>query len=179
MKSRSFALKPFREAEAPPGMKITGTAGRHSNTFFISFELSGTLSKLAVPAPAASPRRRNGLWEETCLEFFLAAENAGGYREFNLSPSGDWNVYRFTSYRQGMVEEQAFASLPFRVERRPGALGLSLEFGLDKIKLASRPLEVAVSAVVKPVDSALTYWALRHPGPEPDFHHRGGFIIKL
>ena len=65
--------------------------------------------------PADMPARRDRLWEETCFEFFLAVKNSPRYWEFNLSPAGHWNVYRFADYRQGMQEEPAFASLPFSV----------------------------------------------------------------
>jgi len=182
MNSRSFSLKPFKEAEIRPDVpdvKITGAVGRQSNIFTIRYELRGPLSKLMVPAPTEMPTRRDGLWEKTCLEFFLAAKNSDGYWEFNLSPSGDWNVYRFVSYRQGVREEPAFESLPFHVRSEPDILELSLEIGLDEIIPADKALEVAVSAVIKSVHGAVTYWSLHHPGPRPDFHHREGFLIKL
>ncbi len=179
MNSRSFTLKPFPETETPPDLKITGSAGRSSNRFSIGYELCGPMYELALPSPAETPARKIGLWEKTCLEFFLAAGNSSRYLEFNLSPSGDWNVFRFESYRKGMKEEPAFASLPFSVRRAPDSIGLSLELGLDKIISADEALEVAVSAVIELANGALTYWALAHPGPRPDFHRKEGFIIRL
>jgi tetratricopeptide (TPR) repeat protein len=112
----------------------------------------------------------------------LQIHREGGYRigvANNLSPSGDWNVYRFTSYRQGMREEPAFMTLPFRIKSESYALRLSLELGLDEIILADQALEVAVSAVIKSIDGAMSYWALNHPAPQPDFHRRDSFIIRL
>lgn len=179
MNSRIFSLRPFHEAESQPNVKITGSIGRSSNTLSISYTISDPFLKLVVPESAEMPARKDNLWEKTCLEFFLAAKNTTSYWEFNLSPSGDWNVYRFTSYRQGMREEPAFMSLPFRVKCKPYALRLSLELALDKIILADQALEVAVSAVIKSIDGTITYWALDHPGPRPDFHRRESFIIKL
>jgi hypothetical protein len=177
--SRSFTLKPFKTAENLPDVKITGTVGRNANAFLISYKVVGSLSGLVVPAPAGMPTRKHGLWEETCLEFFLTVKNARRYWEFNLSPSGHWNVYRFTSYRKGMREETAFTSLPFPVRREQGALGLSLKLGLDKIILADKALKVAVSAVIKTTDGMITYWALSHPSPQPDFHRRESFVLGL
>lgn len=182
MKSQSFSLEPFEDAKIwpdVPDVTITGAVGRKSNILTINYALRGPLSKLMVPSPSGMPARRKGLWEKTCLEFFLAAKNSDGYWEFNLSPTGDWNVYGFASYRQGMREEPAFASLPFRVRSGPDTLGLSLELGLDKVIPADEALEVAVSAVIESMDGTMTYWALRHPGPRPDFHRRDSFIIKL
>jgi hypothetical protein len=189
MSGRSFSLKPFK-IKPPPNVKITGTVGRSNNTFSISYAVQGSLPDIMVPAPEDKPSRKWGLWEETCLEFFLAAKNARGYWEFNLSPSGHWNVYRFASYRKGnvyrfasyrkgMKEETAFASLPFRVRREPDSLGLSLELPLNTIIPADKALKVAVSAVIKTTDGRTAYWALTHPAPQPDFHRRDSFILGL
>ncbi len=54
--------------------------------------------------------------------------NSTKYWEFNLSPAGDWNVYRFTDYRQGMEEETAISSLPFNLEMRSRIWQLDLKF---------------------------------------------------
>ncbi len=110
---------------------------------------------------------------------FLGARGSDWYWEFNLSPAGYWNVYRFAGYRQGMAEEVAFASLPFSVERGPESLILAVEVRLAGIVRADQGLDVGIAAVVKGRDGALTYWALAHPGPQPDFHRRDGFIIRL
>ena len=55
------------------------------------------------------PRRRDRLWEETCLELFLGEEGSERYWEFNLSPAGHWNVYRFEFY----VSDKGSLSEPF------------------------------------------------------------------
>ena len=94
--------------------------------------LRGKLAELVIPGPAARPARRHGLWEETCFEFFLGVKDAPGYWEFNLSPAGHWNVYRFAGYRQGMAEEKAFTSLAFSVRRRADRLGFALELEIGE-----------------------------------------------
>ncbi len=125
------------------------------------------------------PTRRSRLWEETCFEFFLGVMNSDQYWEFNLSPAGHWNVYRFTSYREGMKEELAFASLPFSIQNQPDALRLALELELGRIVPADQPVKVAISAVIRSIDGKMLYWALIHPGPKPDFHRRDSFIVEL
>jgi hypothetical protein len=179
MNGEGFFLKPFPSAGLLPHITITGNIGRRSNILSLTCALLGPLAELVVPAPSDMRIRKNALWEETCFEFFLGERNSDHYWEFNLSPAGHWNVYRFTSYRQGMQEEPAFTSLLFSVRVRPDALGLSLELDLDKIIPAEQALEVAVSAVIKTVAGKITYWALAHPGPQPDFHRRDGFIVEL
>jgi len=179
MKGRSFSLKPFSSAGLPPYLEITGDIGRSSNKLSISYTLSGPLAELVVPAHADLRLRKNGLWEETCFEFFLGPVNSGHYWEFNLSTSGNWNVYRFTSCRQGMQEETAFTALPFSVQVHSGSLQLSLEVELDKLVPTDQDLKIGISAVIKTINGSMTFWALTHPGPEADFHRRDAFIIDL
>ena len=179
MNDQSFSLQPFPPAGFLRSFKITGDIARHSNTLAIRYALLGHLTELVIPKSSDPPTRRNGLWEETCFEFFLGVKHSHRYWEFNLSPAGDWNVYRFEAYRQGMQEETAFALLPFSVQGQPDSLRLALELDLEKIVQPDQALEVAVSAVIKPRDGEVTYWALTHPRPQPDFHCRDSFIVDL
>jgi hypothetical protein len=179
MKSRSFSLKPFPSPDLLPHLEITGDIARSSNKFSISYTLSGSLEEIVVPALEGNSLRKNGLWEETCFEFFLGPLNSDHYWEFNLSTSGHWNVYRFTSCREGMQEETAFAALPFTVLLHLGSLQLSLEVELDKIIPADQALKIGISAVIKTIKGGTTFWALTHPGPQADFHRKDAFIIDL
>lgn len=176
---RSFTLKPFPGEENRTDIKIPGTIGRRGNTLSLGFAILGDLSELDIPSPEDSPGRRDRLWEETCLELFLAEKKSVRYWEFNLSPGGNWNAYRFTSYRKGMREEQAFGSLPFRVLTEPGVIRLSLDLGTGKIIPAGMTIEVAVCAVIRTVTGETSHWACVHPGPRPDFHRRDGFSLAF
>jgi hypothetical protein len=137
------------------------------------------MEEIAIPATADVPLRKGGLWEQTCLEFFLAVKEVQPYWEVNLSPSGHWNVYRFSAYRKGMKEEAAFTSLPFHVERRKDSFLLDVELHLDRIISPEAHLEVGISAVIRLRSNEITYWALGHPGQKPDFHRRDSFIAQL
>ncbi len=170
-----FSLKPFRAGCHPPGLAITGSIVRRAAALSVEFELRGGLSGLAIPGAPGMPERRDRLWEETCLELFLGIAGAGSYWEFNLSPAGHWNVYRFASYREGMREEPAFASLPFAVRRGAGTLRLSLDVDIGTILPADRAADFAACAVVRTTAGAASHWALAHPGARPDFHRRDGF----
>jgi hypothetical protein len=177
MDLQSYILKPFPGEKYRLDLEIPGTIGRRGNTVSLGLALLGDLSGLAVPSPEDPPGRRNRLWMETCLEFFLAEKGSVRYWEFNLSPAGNWNVYRFTSYREGMREEPAFGSLPFRVRTEPGAIRLSLELDVGKIIPAGEAIEAAVCAVIRTVMGDTSHWACLHPGPRPDFHRRDGFTL--
>ena len=179
MSCRNFALKPFRGGRPVAHMTITGDIERRAAALSVNYRLHGPLAEVVLPPSPEPPVRKTALWEETCFEFFLGTNNSDRYWEFNLSPAGHWNVYRFTTYRQGMREEPAFMSLPFHVRFLPDALRLSLKIDLERIIPAGQALEVAVGSVVKTVDGKTTYWALTHPGPHADFHRRDGFLITL
>lgn len=176
--NQGFTLIPF-SPDAQAGIVITGAIGRHSNTLSVSYLLTGLLSDIVIRDPADVPERRDHLWEETCMEFFISPENSGNYWEFNLSPAGHWNVYNFKSYRRGMREEPAFTSLPFVVQMKSDAFKISVELALDDIVASNRSLAVGISAVIREPNGGKTYWALSHSGPEPDFHRRDSFIIEL
>jgi hypothetical protein len=101
------------------------------------------------------------------------------YGEFNLSPAGHWNVYRFDGYRQGMQEETAFENLPFNVQNQADNLTLVLNVDLDKIILAEQAIEIGITSIIKHRDGEVNYWALTHRGVEADFHLRDSFIVEL
>jgi hypothetical protein len=174
-----FFLKPFPGEGIPAGVTIGGSIARRADTLSVRCEVRGDLSKLSIPAAAEAPRRKDRLWEETCLELFLGTADSGEYREFNLSPSGHWNAYRFTRYREGMREEPAIASLPIDVRRDSKALLFTAEIGIGKIVPAGKDLAAAVAAVIRTTDGGKSHWAPVHPASRPDFHRREGFALIL
>ena len=178
MNQQIFSLQPF-DRSSVPNLQITGSIARNSNTLIVSYILQGDLNKIEIPSTGHTPSRKNELWEATCFEFFLGMKNSSCYWEFNLSPSGDWNIYRFDNYRQGMQEEIAVTSLPFNVRRQSDALQLTLGLDLSKIIPANQSLDVAITTVVKDKDGEITYWALNHCGEQADFHLRDSFVIEL
>lgn len=160
-------------------MTIEGSIARRGDALSVCYEVRGDLSKLSIPTAAEAPRRKDRLWKETCLELFLGTADSGEYWEFNLSPAGHWNVYRFTRYREGMREEPAITSLPFDARRDSEALILTAEFGIGKIVPAGKDLAVGVAAVIGTIDGGKSHWALVHPAPRPDFHRRDGFALTI
>lgn len=131
--------------------------------------------------------RADFLWQEDCLECFVAYANQKGYFELNLTPDGRYNLYRFDAYR-----------LPDAIPPRPAAL--------DSIRLLPAPcvvqnhtnalqnwrswhvcLQAAAAfgdlARVHPCaivyrDGAPTYYAAKHADP-PDFHCQKHWIAAF
>ncbi|MDZ8086349.1 MAG: DOMON-like domain-containing protein [Nostoc sp. DedQUE12b] len=179
MSKQTFSLQSFPSTESFPDFKITGNISRNANQLVISYNLEGDLKEIAISPPSNAPSRKHELWEDTCLEFFLGIKDSQRYWEFNLSPAGHWNVYRFDDYRQGMQEETAFEKLPFSIQNQTDALVLALDVDLDKIVSVNQAIEIGITTVIKHRDGEVTYWALTHRGAEADFHLRDSFIVEL
>lgn len=174
-----FSLVPFPGEAPPPGLSVSGTLSRRRGLLSLRASLSAPPGLLSLPAPAPRPERRGRLWEDTCLELFLAEAAAEGYVELNLSPAGHWNAYRFDRYRSGMREEPSLAALPFSAERRGGTLAFSLELPLSPLFPGEPPVEAAVAAVARFRDGAVAHLAVAHAAPRPDFHRRDAFRLLL
>ncbi len=179
MSEQTFSLQPFPSTKSLPNLKIAGNIARNDNKLTICYMFGGDLKEIVIPPPSKTPLRKHELWQDTCFEFFLGIKDSARYWEFNLSPTGHWNVYRFDGYRQEMQEETAFENLPFNVQNQADGLILALNVHLDKIISVEQAIEVAITTVIKDKDGEVTYWALTHRGAEADFHLRDSFIIEL
>jgi hypothetical protein len=142
----------------------------------LNFCLQGDLSGLRIPGPGSS-RRADGLWRHTCFEAFVMAGEGPGYREFNFSPSGEWASYDFYGYRDG-GKPVAVPGPDITVRRDGERLELDAEVYPESLP-PGRSLRLGLSAVVEDVQGGLTYWALRHPEGQPDFHQSNAFTLAL
>ncbi len=192
MKHQQFSLQPFPSSSPPSNLQLRGNISRQFDRLILHYQLCGNLADVALAEGAASltskrsaarcapfadtPVRKHELWQQTCFEFFLAIPDSPRYWEFNLSPSGDWNVYRFSDYREGMQEELAFTSLPFDIKTGSDCLSLDLDLDLRAIIPTAQALEIAITTVIKHRNGELTYWGLTHTGDEADFHRRDSFM---
>ena len=174
-----YSLRRFPGHISTHEFTINTCIDRNQNLLSVKYSLLDNIQDIMIPEQCATPQRKNGLWNETCFEFFIAVRNSARYWEFNLSPAGHWNVYRFDDYRQGMEEETAFDLLPIKVSKQSESFHLSLEIDLDPIIRDDEAIQAAMSSIIKTVSNNTMYYALSHPGPEPDFHNKEGFIVSL
>lgn len=173
-----FVLYPFSDSACPP-ISLRGVASRSGTRLALRYVLTGHVTAIACPVADPQPDRRHNLWQTTCFECFLMQTHGSHYWELNVSPSGCWNAYQFTDYRQGMEEEKAIAILPVRVGQTAERLQIDVEVNLSALLTAETPVRVAIAAVIQHTSGQLSYWALQHPKPSPDFHARGGFVMEL
>jgi hypothetical protein len=175
-----FYLQPFPDSNSIPTIAISGQIARTDReTLAVEYQLIGDISQIKIPELSPQPSRTTELWEHTCFELFVGLKNSQEYWEFNLSPSGDWNVYHLDRYRQGLRAETAFTSLPFVTQTQADRLSIQLEFDLDRIGAIERPLDIGITTVIEQQTGEINYYALTHCGLEADFHLRDSFTITL
>jgi hypothetical protein len=144
------------------------------------------------------------LWRHTCFEAFVRVGGDTSYREFNFAPSGDWACYRFESYRQGMETEKSAGEPAIQSEIRRSPLSAErrahlVEAGFDPLDRFETPFysltamldlerttlpvdeawHLGLSAIVEERNGSISYWALKHPAGDPDFHHPDCFALEL
>jgi len=147
----------------------------------LHYRIDGDIDALSIPQ-IGPPQRSDGLWQNTCLEAFVKGPGEV-YYEFNFSPSAAWMVYRFTSYRQGIVAVENIEPVKISVYRDSNRFELeAVVNNPNRSSMLDRGagLLLGLSAVIKNAhDGGLSYWALAHPKGRPDFHHPDSFAFEL
>lgn len=172
-----FTLIPFPANELPR-IKITGEIEQTEHQLFASYSVKGDIASILVPKATELPMRKHDLWKMTCFEIFIAPKGQAQYWEFNLSPSGNWNVYHMDAYRQvNMREEPSFTALPFMFHKTDDEANLEISVDLSSIFSASQKINIGLTAIIQTLYGSESYWGLTHPGAQADFHIRDGFTI--
>ncbi|MFL6601224.1 MAG: DOMON-like domain-containing protein [Steroidobacteraceae bacterium] len=146
----------------------------------LGYALRADMSRIRVGAEGV-PGPADHLWKHTCFEMFIQPRGSRGYYEFNFSPTKQWALYRFDSYRQGMTPMDAANPPEISIRKTSDTLELLATFPLPisaGMDAAQRP-RLALTAVVEEDSGRLCYWSARHPQGKPDFHHPDGFIFDL
>ena len=174
-----FSLIPFPDQNLP-AIQINGKIKRRKNLITMHHSLTGNIDQVLLPPLSSPAKRKDDLWKATCFEFFLAVPNNAEYWEFNISPSGDWQIYHMDVYRRiGVREEASFQQFPFSFRIEEDCILLEASVELSPILPIETEIQVGITSVIQSKDGIETYWALTHPGPQADFHRRESFTLKL
>ena len=179
MTEQMYSLTPFPNGSIP-AIQITAHVSRENGLLHIQYRLTGETGTIGLPDKSTMPGRKVDLWSNTCFEFFVARPDDPRYWEFNLSPSGDWNVYRMDAYRQvGFREESQVQRLQLETRMEAGSIMLEAAVDLSPLIPENQPVQLGISSVIQGIDQHKTFWSLVHSQLEPDFHARESFVIHL
>lgn len=179
MTKTTFSLLPFSDPNIPE-IKINGAIDRRNNVLLVDYHLTGNMQEILFPPLSAHTERKDDLWKATCFEFFLAVPNDPQYWEFNMSPSGNWNIYQMSAYRRvGFREEVSIKHLSFSFRCEPDDVIVDATVDLDPIISSKSEIQVGITCVIQLKDGHESYWALAHPKPQADFHLRESFALTL
>jgi hypothetical protein len=163
-----------------PRLRVRADVRRGAGRLWLVWALDGDRPGLLLPPPVRAPARVDHLWQKTCFECFVAPADGAAYWEINVAPTGDWNVYRFSGYREDMRREERVEGLRgFGIATAPdGEWRLTATLALDGVpELAHDALDVGLSAVL--LAHQPSYRALAHPASRPDFHQRAAFTVRV
>lgn len=162
-------------------------------TLEAGFVLEGLLDRICWPDRNNADFDATALWKSTCFEVFLRApaDTASRrlrhtrYWEFNFSPAGLSNAYRFDTYRGSAHPERNLRPGVLRRTEENAKSGTRLRFvGTIDIPREAVIERAALSAVIRHTfaddsDTSSEYYALAHPSDKPDFHHADAFCLPL
>lgn len=133
------------------------------NHLQVDFQLPADIGQTVWPAYDRL-QRQDRLWESTCFELFLKDAVGPGYLEINLSPSGGWNVYAFTGYRQDMQVSNRLVvdSIMQETGRRLTALLSWQGTPMTRVQLNA-------ACILEASTGQPAFFSIEH-GTRPDFH---------
>lgn len=176
------SLEPHPALPFAPSTRVRALAQRTpEGDLALRYVIEAPPGALRVPARAIAPERTDGLWRHTCFEAFVTRVPGGAYHEINLSPSGDWAIYAFRSYREPSPPARAGAAPLVTTVATADRLELSADIRLAELdgSYDAVPVFAGVCAVIEAADGSLSYFAHCHPARRPDFHHAHGFTLRL
>ena len=177
MRKAIFALIPFHWPEKSPPM-LTGQLAITIDALRIAYDLNGLNQPADLPTPSPNPARRPQLWQHTCFELLWGPCQHPHYWELNASSTGDWNVFAFNDYRDGMTEEPRIAAVEIGTQRHARGLRLVCTVPIAGLEYPG-PYRLAPAAIIRLADGQRTFWATHHPGDAPDFHHPLSFTLTV
>ncbi len=143
------------------------------------YRLEGDIASIRVP-PLSVPLIGHELWRHTCFEAFTRIDGQTAYHEFNLAPSREWTIYELSDYRIGTPLTDASMDPRIVVRSIDDRFELDATIRLEQLSELHRAaaLRVGLAAVIETTEG-IAYWALRHPTPQPDFHHNESFALII
>lgn len=154
--------------------KLEADVTRDAQSLKLVYKITDAKNLLNLPKSFTSDDKtlcEDGLWNDTCFEMFLRPQGKASYYEFNFSLKPAWNEYFFESYRKPQPPKRCDDISLKKIQWN----GQNLEIELTGLNINDK-FDVSLTAVLKEKSGAIHYMAVKHVGPEADFHHVDSFI---
>lgn len=177
---REYPLVPYTQNEETKEIAIKVALHQEESAHFkIVFTLYDPTEKVVLPFTKRENERVQGLWNETCFEFFITDQKAS-YCEGNFTLDFGWNLFWFDSYRQSPLVEFAVNENknPIRdiyLSGKKSQLVIDIPENLMR-KFDRDQIKFSLTTVIKTKSGNTHYFALKHADTKPNFHHPESFL---
>lgn len=161
----NFSLSPFEHSSVS---SLPGSLTRAGSKLVLSFH-NIVLPEVHWPSFTLAPERRDNLWQSTCFECFVGIQGHHQYLEINGSPTGHWQAYQFSGYRELIGPAQQVNVKVSATSNGTSQKSIHVEVDIDHPDFVTKDWQISVSAILA-LSSGLAYYALEHPATQPDFH---------
>ena len=144
-----------------------------NNQLKLEYQIVTDLSQYSLPKQTKQQRVDN-LWLDTCFELFIANVNDDRYWEINISPSTEWNIYQFRSYKDDMRESNSLITPIIKRYRYDNKYYLSFESKVQR-DIWSRELQINLCVILLDIKGVRQFYSIERRKGSPDFHDRDYF----
>ena len=171
MINQIYTLKHHNNIDDPTTVKAT--IKLHENNLTLEYQVLGDLSHYHFPKQTKQ-ERANNLWLDTTFELFIAPVGSDEYWELNIAPSTQWNLYHFTSYKEGMKESNIIStpSIKTYVQHDKYRLTFNATVAHEHFDQA---LQINLCTILLDQNGVRHFYSIERREGDVDFHDRGGF----
>ncbi len=174
-------LQPFAPDISPPLLVRVEAVWQASGAMAFSFGLRpgpgwDSLEGLRISSRTGLPQRRDGLWDHTCFEAFLGWLNrrtTGSSTPLPTATGTSTPSAPTAALRSWWI---CPSHLGLSCAVRPGICAATSSSISPPCWPEAMQPEIGLAMVVEEQEDRLSYWALSHPGDQPDFHDRRAFL---
>ncbi len=174
-------LIPFENSSQNSLFHVSAKIQRDSSSSGLALEflVKGPIQTLKLPELVKASGRADNLWQSTCFEAFLSANQSSdsSYFEINLAPDGQWNFYQLTSYRQNLSPVQNIHAPLVKTEESEFQYRLTATWENLPPELTEQTFHVGLTVILHSEPGEKSYWALAHKSPQADFHNKESFTV--
>lgn len=184
MNKQKHTLAPFRSTELSDRFRVVAEylPDAKNSSLLLTFKISGPMSQLCLPSREAVSGWKEGIWLNSCFSCFVLNQETGQYAEFIFSPSGDWCALSFDAYRRRADTQQtAWKPEIFTfIQAASDKAHMTVKFTLLPQQREKKIFCSGLAAILHLRHHAEPlYWALRHAGEKPDFHHPDSMVLTF